>query len=215
MSTDDRGQCRAHRIRAAHRRRPLVLGQRLSEWCGHGPIIEEDIALANVALDLIGQARLLLALAGRLEGKGRDEDALAFLRIEPQYLQPDDRRAAERATSRRTILRNFLVAAWQRELWQGLAIRPMPSSRRSRPRPEGVALPPAARGGLDGAPRRRHRGIARAHATRARQLWPYTAEFFSAYAEDPPSPPPASGRPGRAWKRHGKPSCGRYSRSRR
>ncbi len=63
----------------------LILGQRLSEWCGHGPVIEEDIALTNVALDLIGQARLLLTHVGRLEGKGRDEDQLAFLRTEPQY----------------------------------------------------------------------------------------------------------------------------------
>jgi ring-1,2-phenylacetyl-CoA epoxidase subunit PaaC len=58
----------------------LVLGQRLAEWCGHGPILEEDIALANISLDLFGQAALLLKLAGELEGKGRDEDALAFHR---------------------------------------------------------------------------------------------------------------------------------------
>ncbi|AHG91253.1 phenylacetate-CoA oxygenase, PaaI subunit [Gemmatirosa kalamazoonensis] len=58
----------------------LVLGQRLAEWCGHGPILEEDIALANISLDLFGQAALLLKLAGETEGKGRDEDALAFLR---------------------------------------------------------------------------------------------------------------------------------------
>jgi len=58
----------------------LVLGQRLAEWCGHGPILEEDIALANVSLDLFGQASLLLKLAGEVEGKGRDEDALAFQR---------------------------------------------------------------------------------------------------------------------------------------
>ncbi len=58
----------------------LVLGQRLSEWCGHGPILEEDIALANMSLDLFGQAALLLKLAGEREGKGRDEDTLAFLR---------------------------------------------------------------------------------------------------------------------------------------
>jgi ring-1,2-phenylacetyl-CoA epoxidase subunit PaaC len=54
----------------------LVLGHRLSEWCGHGPILEEDIALANIALDLIGEATLLLKLAGQTEGKGRNEDAL-------------------------------------------------------------------------------------------------------------------------------------------
>lgn len=58
----------------------LILGHRLSEWCGHGPILEEDIALTNIALDLIGQATLFLKLAGAAEGKGRSEDDLAFLR---------------------------------------------------------------------------------------------------------------------------------------
>jgi len=58
----------------------LVLGHRLSEWCGHGPILEEDIALANIALDLIGQATLFLKLAGETEGKGRSEDDLAYFR---------------------------------------------------------------------------------------------------------------------------------------
>ena len=63
----------------------LVLGHRMSEWCGHGPILEEDIALANIALDLIGQATLLLKLAGEVEGAGRDEDALAFFRDAVAY----------------------------------------------------------------------------------------------------------------------------------
>lgn len=58
----------------------LVLGHRLSEWCGHGPILEEDIALANVALDLIGEATALYKLAGEAEGQGRTEDALAYFR---------------------------------------------------------------------------------------------------------------------------------------
>jgi len=58
----------------------LVLGHRLSEWCGHAPILEEDIALANIALDLIGQATLYLHVAGETEGKGRSEDALAYFR---------------------------------------------------------------------------------------------------------------------------------------
>lgn len=58
----------------------LILGHRLSEWCGHGPILEEDIALANIALDLIGQANLLLELAGKEEGHGRTADALAYFR---------------------------------------------------------------------------------------------------------------------------------------
>ncbi len=63
----------------------LVLGHRLSEWCGHGPILEEDIALSNIALDFIGQANALLALAGQVEGKGRDEDALAYFRDERDF----------------------------------------------------------------------------------------------------------------------------------
>jgi ring-1,2-phenylacetyl-CoA epoxidase subunit PaaC len=58
----------------------LVLGHRLSEWCGHAPILEEDIALANIALDLVGQANLLLTLAAETEHAGRDADALAYLR---------------------------------------------------------------------------------------------------------------------------------------
>jgi ring-1,2-phenylacetyl-CoA epoxidase subunit PaaC len=58
----------------------LIHGHRLSEWCGHGPILEEDIALANTALDLIGQANLLLELAGAAEGKGRSADTLAYFR---------------------------------------------------------------------------------------------------------------------------------------
>jgi ring-1,2-phenylacetyl-CoA epoxidase subunit PaaC len=58
----------------------LILGQRLSEWCGYGPILEQDIAITNIALDQVGQARVLLAHAGKLEGKGRSEDDLAYLR---------------------------------------------------------------------------------------------------------------------------------------
>ncbi|MFO1018067.1 MAG: 1,2-phenylacetyl-CoA epoxidase subunit PaaC [Hyphomonadaceae bacterium] len=58
----------------------LILGQRLSEWCGHAPALEVDLSLANVALDQVGQATHFLNLAGELEGKGRDGDALAFRR---------------------------------------------------------------------------------------------------------------------------------------
>lgn len=63
----------------------LILGQRLSEWCGHGPILEQDIALTNIALDLMGQARSWLQYAGQVEGKGRTEDDLAFLRTEREF----------------------------------------------------------------------------------------------------------------------------------
>jgi ring-1,2-phenylacetyl-CoA epoxidase subunit PaaC len=58
----------------------LILGHRLSEWCGHAPVLEEDLALPNMALDLIGQARALYTYAGEVEGEGRDEDALAYRR---------------------------------------------------------------------------------------------------------------------------------------
>jgi 1,2-phenylacetyl-CoA epoxidase catalytic subunit len=63
----------------------LVLGHRMSEWCGHGPILEEDIALANISLDLIGQAASFLKLAGEVEGRGRSEDALAYFREAVEY----------------------------------------------------------------------------------------------------------------------------------
>ena len=63
----------------------LVLAQRLSEWCSHGPALEEDIALSNIALDLLGQARALLTLAGQREGQGRDEDALAYFRTDREF----------------------------------------------------------------------------------------------------------------------------------
>lgn len=63
----------------------LILSHRLSEWCGHGPILEEDMAITNIGLDLLGQANELLSYAGELEGKGRDADKLAYFRIEPQY----------------------------------------------------------------------------------------------------------------------------------
>ena len=68
----------------------LILAQRLGEWCGHAPVLEEDIALTNMALDLVGQARAVLTRAGELEalveGAGHDEDQLAFLRNERDYL---------------------------------------------------------------------------------------------------------------------------------
>jgi ring-1,2-phenylacetyl-CoA epoxidase subunit PaaC len=89
----------------------LVLGHRLSEWCGHGPVLEEDIALANVALDLIGQATHFLKLAGQVEGKGRDEDALAYLRDAIAYRNV---KLVELPNGDfgRTIVRQFLFDAW-------------------------------------------------------------------------------------------------------
>ena len=97
----------------------LVLAQRLGEWVGHAPALEEDLGVANVALDLLGQARLLLAHAGELEGRGRDEDALAYLREESEFLnltlveQPN-------GDFGRTIVRQFLFDAWQSALYDAL-----------------------------------------------------------------------------------------------
>ncbi|MBC8085236.1 MAG: phenylacetate-CoA oxygenase subunit PaaC [Hymenobacter sp.] len=66
----------------------LILGHRLSEWCGHGPVLEQDLALANIALDLLGETRSLYQYAAELEGAGRTEDDLAFLRIATEYRNP-------------------------------------------------------------------------------------------------------------------------------
>lgn len=63
----------------------LILSQRLGEWCGHGPVLEQDIALTNMALDLLGQARLLLTHAGSIEGQGKTEDDIAYFRDAHQY----------------------------------------------------------------------------------------------------------------------------------
>ncbi len=63
----------------------LILGQRLGEWCGHGPVLEQDIALTNIALDLMGQARSLFSYAAEVEEKGRTEDHVALLRKEHEY----------------------------------------------------------------------------------------------------------------------------------
>lgn len=98
----------------------LILGQRLSEWCGCAPVIEEDLALANMALDLIGQARLLLTHAGKLEGQGRDEDQLAFLRVERDYRNVTLAELPNHDFGRTTV-RNFLFSAFQVLLWERLA----------------------------------------------------------------------------------------------
>lgn len=97
----------------------LINGHRLSEWCGHAPVLEEDLALANIALDLIGQARLLYAYAGELEGKGRDEDALAYLRDVSAYrncLLVE----LPRGDFASTIARQFYLSAFMLPFWQAL-----------------------------------------------------------------------------------------------
>ena len=95
----------------------LILGHRLSEWCGHAPMLEEDLAMPNIALDLIGQARGLYTYAGDLEGAGRDEDALAFGRMERAYRNllicelPNGDFA-------HTMLRQFYFASFMQLFWQ-------------------------------------------------------------------------------------------------
>ncbi|MCO5397604.1 1,2-phenylacetyl-CoA epoxidase subunit PaaC [Ralstonia soli] len=98
----------------------LISGQRLGEWCGHAPILEEDIALSNMALDLIGQARALLTHAGGLDGQRLDEDQLAFLREERDYLNLT---MAElpRGDFAVTVLRNTMLAVYLRLMWERLA----------------------------------------------------------------------------------------------
>jgi ring-1,2-phenylacetyl-CoA epoxidase subunit PaaC len=98
----------------------LVLGHRLSQWSGLAPMLEEDIALSNLALDLVGQARLFYAYAGAIEGKGRDEDQLAYLRDERAYRnvllveQPNGDFAA-------TMVRQLLYAGFMHPYYQALA----------------------------------------------------------------------------------------------
>ncbi len=156
----------------------LVLGHRLSEWCGHGPILEEDIALSNMALDLIGHATSLLALAGTVEGQGRDEDALAFFRDGTAYRnallveQPNGDFAV-------TMVRQFLFDAHSVLLWDQLA-------RASHPELAAIA----AKSLKEDKYHLRHSsewivrlgdGTDESHARTQRALdtlWRYTAELF-------------------------------------
>ena len=156
----------------------LVLAQRLSEWCGHAPVLEEDIALANVALDLLGQARALLTHVGRVEGRGRDEDALAFLREEREYLNVT---MAElpRGDFAFTMLRNAMLATLLELLWQRLAdstdaelaaiaAKAVKEARYHRRHAADWVVRLAD--GTDESRRRCECALA--------QLWPYAAEWF-------------------------------------
>jgi len=108
----------------------LVLGQRNAEWCGHGPILEEDIALSNVSLDLIGQARLLYQLVATLKGGDCTEDKLAYFRdagefrnytlLELPHSGPLSGYAKGSPDYGTTIVRNFLYSALMALLWEAL-----------------------------------------------------------------------------------------------
>jgi len=98
----------------------LILGHRLSEWCGHGPILEEDIALTNISLDFVGRANSLYEYAAKVEGKGRTADNLAYLRHEREFLnnllteQPNGDYA-------QTIARQFFIDAFEIHFYEALA----------------------------------------------------------------------------------------------
>src|SRR5271154_7332323 len=97
----------------------LILGHRLSEWCGHAPMLEEDMALANIGLDLLGQARELYSYAAEVEGKGNDEDTFAYLRDVRQYRnlllleQPNGDFA-------QTLVRQFFYSAFADLYWRAM-----------------------------------------------------------------------------------------------
>ena len=97
----------------------LILGHRVSEWCGHSPVLEEDIALANTALDLIGQTQMWLGLAGEVEGAGRDADRLAYHRDAAQFRNV---LLVERPNGDfgNTLMRQFLFDAWHMEMLRAL-----------------------------------------------------------------------------------------------
>jgi ring-1,2-phenylacetyl-CoA epoxidase subunit PaaC len=162
----------------------LILAQRLGEWCGHAPILEEDLALANMALDLLGQARALLTHAAHLDGQGHDEDQLAFLREERQYLNPV-LMELPRGDFAFTQVRNFAVATWLLLLWRRL---------QSSTDPEVAAI--AAKAVKESAYHQQHAadwvvrlgdGTAESTARMAEalaQLWPLFNELFDADAVD-------------------------------
>ena len=167
----------------------LVLGQRLAEWCGHGPVLEEELALTNISLDLIGQARLLLAHAGELEGQGRDEDALAFLRVEPDFrnwtLMELPNGSGPHEDYAVTIARNFLAGCLQVPLWEALAQSsdPQLAAIAARAVKEARAHLRHATGWMirlgDGTE------VSRARMQSALdRLWPYTHEFWAEDAID-------------------------------
>jgi len=162
----------------------LVLGHRLSEWSGHAPILEEDIALANLALDLIGQSRSFYDHAGAIEGKGRDENALAYLRLEPEWKnlliveQPNGDFAA-------TILRQFLVAAFLHPYYRGLAASKDETLAAIAAKAEKEMAYHLRHCGewvirLGDGTDESHRRIAEALA----ELWPFTGEMFEVDASE-------------------------------
>ena len=167
-------------------------------WISRAPQLEEDVALANIGLDLLGQARSLLSHAGRLEGEGRDEDDLAYWRDERDFRnvklveRPQDDFGV--AMARLLVLSDLAVRAVRRAR-SAAATRSWPPSR---PRRQGGRLPPRPRPPVGAAPRRRHRGVARPHAGRARRR---VAVGRGALRPVPPRPGPGGRRRGGRLRR--------------
>jgi len=162
----------------------LILGQRLGEWCGHAPVLEEDIALTNMALDLIGQTRALLTRAGELDGQGLDEDQIAFLREERDYRNLT-LVELPRGDFAFTILRNLMVSTWLKLHWErlvhssdaelaGIAGKALKEARYHQEHAADWLLRLA--GGTDESRRRTEAALA--------ELWRYVPEMFEADAVD-------------------------------
>ncbi len=162
----------------------LILGQRLGEWTGHAPVLEEDIALANMALDLIGQCRAVLTHAGALEGAGHDEDQLAFLREERDYRNVT-LVELPRGDFAVTIVRNTMIATFFKLLWgrlvgsrdtelAAIAGKAVKEARYHQQHAADWLVRLA--GGTDESRRRTDKAVA--------QLWPYHAELFASDAVD-------------------------------
>jgi ring-1,2-phenylacetyl-CoA epoxidase subunit PaaC len=162
----------------------LILAQRLAEWTGHAPVLEEDIALANMALDLLGQSRALLAHAGAVDGNGHDEDQLAFLRDERDYRNVT-LVELPRGDFAFTVVRNTMMATFLRLLWERLG----ESADAELAAIAGKALKEARyhqqhaadwlvrlAGGTEESRRRTEKALA--------TLWPYHAELFADDAVD-------------------------------
>lgn len=160
----------------------LLLSQRLCEWCGHAPMLEEDIAMANIGLDLLGQARAVLTRAGQLDGQGFDEDQLAFLRDERDYVNPT-LVELPRGDFAFTVLRIAMVSTLMKLLWDQLQA----SSDRELSAIAGKAIKEAVyhqRHAADWVVRLGD-GTAESHRRcedALAQLWRYTPELFESDA---------------------------------
>ena len=183
----------------------LILGHRVSEWCGHAPIMEEEMALANMGLDLIGQARALYGYAAEVEGAGNDENTYAYLRDERGYM---NLLLVEQANGdfAATMLRQYLYSAFIHPYWLALMGSAEPTLAAIAAKAEKEAAYHVRHSAewvirLGDGTAESHRRIAEALV----RLWPFTGEIFEVDAaergliEAGIIPDPAGLRDG--WKR--------------